>query len=150
MRRMLNFAIRIGEEEWADEKIACEKAVSEAEMERDSIAAARDELLRQLEAESDKLQFLQSEHDKQSDAVQQLNLEMEALRLSFEEEKAAIEQKHLKQIEASKSKDDKLQSIEKELNEANGAVSKLKEELAAAIAEKEEILSSKSSSVSSR
>ena len=135
---------------WADEKVACEKAVSDAEMERDSVAAARDELLRQLEAESKKLQLLQSEHDKQSGAMQQLNLEMEDLRCSFEEEKAAIEKKHLDQIEASTSKDGKLQSIEKDLNEANGTVSKLKEELAAAIAEKEEILSSKSDEINAK
>ena len=69
-------------------------------MGKDSKAAARDELLRQLEAENNKLQLLQSEHDNQSDAVQQLNLEMEALQ-------QAIEQKHPKQIETSKLKDDK-------------------------------------------
>ena len=115
--------------ELESEKKKLNDAHEDAESKRELAEKERNDMHQKLEDQNEKLRELTSANEEHIQSAQQLMKDMDTLRLTYEKEQAAMEEKRLEQLDTLNSKDMELKSIGIELKDAVEAVSKMTEEL---------------------
>ena len=115
--------------ELESEKKKLNDAHEDAESKRELAEKERNDMHQKLEDQNEKLRELTSANEEHIQSAQQLMKDMDTLRLTYEKEQAAMEERHLEQLDTLNSKDVELKSIGIELKNAVEAVSKMTEEL---------------------